>query len=88
MQGRRGVYPLELRERVVRLVAESRGHHDSGVGGDHVGSGQAWCRNGGDGAQAGAPTGIDAGAGAGVTSQESAEVRKLRAENRELQRAK
>jgi transposase len=24
-----GVYPLELRERAVRLVAESRGHHDS-----------------------------------------------------------
>jgi transposase len=29
MQGRRGGYPAELRERAVRLVAESRAHHDS-----------------------------------------------------------
>ncbi len=29
MKGRRGVYPAELRERAVRLVAESREHHDS-----------------------------------------------------------
>jgi hypothetical protein len=29
MQGRRGLCPAELRERAVRLVAESRQHHDS-----------------------------------------------------------
>lgn len=29
MEGRRGSYPAELRERAVRLVAESRQHHDS-----------------------------------------------------------
>lgn len=29
MEGRRGVYPPELRERAVRLVAELREHHNS-----------------------------------------------------------
>jgi transposase-like protein len=87
MQGRRGNYPAELRERTVRLVAESGQHHDSGwaaitsvaakLG---VGCGEMvrkWVRQ----AQ------IDAGASPGVSSQESAEVGKLRAEIRELRRA-
>ena len=76
-----------MRDRAVRLVAESRAHHDSewaaivsvaaklGVGcAETV---RKWVRQ----AQ------IDAGARPGVTSQESAEVGKLRAEVRELRRA-
>jgi transposase len=87
MQGRRGGYPVELRERAVRLVAESRAHHDSewsaitsvaaklGVGcAETV---RKWVRQ----AQ------VDTGGCPGVSSQESAEVRKLRAEIRELRRA-
>ena len=87
MQGRRGGYPAELRERAVRLVAESRAHHDSewsaitsvaaklGVGcAETV---RKWVRQ----AQ------VDAGVSPGVSGQESAEVRKLRAEIRELRRA-
>jgi transposase len=87
MQGRGGVYPAELRERAVRLVAESRGHHDS-----------EWAAITSVAAKLGVATAetvrkwvrqaeIDAGARAGVSSQESAEVRKLRAEVRELRRA-
>jgi transposase-like protein len=30
MEGRCGVYPPEVRKRAVRLVVESRGHHDWG----------------------------------------------------------
>jgi transposase len=87
MQGRRGGYPAELRERAVRLVAESRQHRDSewaaitsvaaklGVGCAET------VRKGVRQAQ------IDAGACPGLSSQGSAEVRKLRAEIRELRRA-
>lgn len=87
MVGWRGVYPAELWERVVRLVAESREHHDSewaaitsvaaklGVGtAETVGK---WVRR----------AEIEAGSRPGVTSQESVELWKLRAENRELRRA-
>jgi transposase len=87
MQARRGGYPAELRERAVRLVAESQQHHDSewaaitsvaaklGVGcAETV---RKWVRQ----AQ------IDVGARAGVSSQDSPELRKLRAEVRELRRA-
>jgi transposase len=75
-----------LRERAVRLVAESRQHHDSewaaitsvaaklGVG--TAETVRKWVRR----------AEIDAGARPGVTSQDS-EVRKLRAEVRELRRA-
>ena len=87
MQGRRGVYPAELRRRAVWLVAESRVHHDS-----------EWAAIKSVAAKLGVATAetvrkwvrqaeIDAGARAGVSSQESAEVRKLRAEVRELRRA-
>ena len=80
-------YPRELRERAVRLVAESRAHHDS-----------EWAAIKSVAAKLGVATAetvrkwvrqaeIDAGARPGVTSQESAEVRKLRAEVRELRRA-
>lgn len=87
MSGRRGQYPPELRERAVRMVVESRADHVSkweamGSVAGKLGIGTAetvrkWVR----------AAEVDAGTRPGVTSQESAELRKLRAEVRELRRA-
>jgi hypothetical protein len=65
----------------------SRGSITTRSGGDHIGGGQAGCRDGGDGAQVGAP-GRDRGQRSSRNDQRgSAELRKLRAEIRELRRA-
>ena len=80
-------YPPELKERAVRMVAEIRAEHDSewaamtrvsellGVGTPETV--RKWVRR----------DQVDAGTRAGVTSEESAEVRRLRRENAELRRA-
>jgi len=87
MAGRHGQYPPELRERAVRLLAESRADHGSeweamrsvatklGIGTTETV--RKWVRR----------AEVDAGARPGVTTQESEQVRKLKAENRELRRA-
>src|SRR5580693_584136 len=80
-------YPPELRERAVRMVAEISNQHDSewaaisevarllGVGcAETV---RKWVRH----------CQIDAGSRPGTTSDESAELKRLRRENAELQRA-
>jgi transposase len=80
-------YPPELRERAVRMVAEISNQHDSewaaisevarllGVGcAETV---RKWVRQGQ----------IDGGVGAGVTTEESDELKRLRRENAELRRA-
>ena len=80
-------YPPELRERAVRMVAEVRPEYPSDwpairavatkLG---IGSAEAlrkWVRQ----------AEVDGGTRPGVTSEESAELRKLRAEVRELRRA-
>jgi transposase len=82
-----GSYPKELRERAVRLVAEVRSDHvsewaamESVAANLGIGSAQTvhnWVRK----------AEVDAGTRPGTTSVESAEMRKLRAENRELRRA-
>jgi transposase len=79
-------YPSEVRQRAVRLVLEHRGEYDTeyaairsigarcNVGAETL---RKWVRQ----------AEIDAGTRPGVSSEESAELRKLRAEVRELRRA-
>ncbi len=87
MAGRRGQYPPELRERAVRLVAECRADHGSewkamrsvaqklGIGTTETV--RTWVRM----------AEVDAGTRPGVTGEESAELRRLKAEVKELRRA-
>jgi transposase len=80
-------YPPELRERAVRMVAEIRGQHDSewaaisevarllGVG--TAETVRKWVRQ----------AEIDGGSRPGVSTEESAELKRLKRENAELKRA-
>lgn len=87
MARRQGPYPAELRQRAVRMVAEIRAEHDSEwaamkrvaelLGVTTPETVRQWVRQ----AQ------VDAGARAGTTTQESAEIKRLRRENAELKRA-
>ena len=87
MSRRSGNYPKELRDRAVRMVAEVRSEHASEWAAIEslasklgIGSAQTvhnWVRK----------AEVDARTRPGTTSVESAEVRKLRSENRELRRA-
>jgi transposase len=80
-------YPLELQERAVRMVAEIRGDHESEWAAmsqvaDLLGVGtpetvRKWCRR----------AEVDTGRRPGLTSEEAAEIKRLRRENAELRRA-
>jgi transposase len=79
-------YPQEVKDRTVRLVLDRRGDYPtewaaitaiaakSGITKETV---RRWVRQ----------AEIDAGVRAGVTSEEAAELKRLRSENRELKRA-
>lgn len=80
-------YPAELRERAVRMVSEIRIEHESewaamtrvaellGIGTPETV--RKWCRQ----------AEIDAGARPGVTTEDSAELKRLKWKNAELKRA-
>jgi transposase len=80
-------YPAELRERAVRMVAEVRAEHESEWAAmskvaELLGVGTAetvrkWCRQ----------AEVDAGRRPGMTTDESAELKRLKRENAELKRA-
>jgi transposase len=87
MTGRSRHYPRELRERAVRMVAEVSADHGSQwaainavaqkLGVSTAETVRRWVRR----------AEIDTGLRAGTTSDESAEVKRLRRENAELRRA-
>jgi transposase len=80
-------YPPELKERAVRMVAEIRDQHESEWAAIHqvsqllgIGSAETvrkWLRQ----------AEVDGGTRPGTTTEESAEVKRLRRENAELKRA-
>lgn len=80
-------YPPEMRERAVRMVAEVRPNYGTGYEAirevaHKLGIGSAetlrqWVRR----------EQVDAGQRSGITSEESAEIKRLRRENAELRRA-
>ena len=79
-------YPAELRERAVRMVSEIRAEHESewaamtrvaellGIGTPETV--RKWCRQ----------AEVDAGSRPGVTTEDSAELKRLKRENAELKR--
>jgi transposase len=80
-------YPVGLRERAVRMVVEVRADHESewaamGRVAELLGIGtpetvRKWCRQ----------AEVDAGARPGVSTEDSAELKRLKRENAELKRA-
>ena len=80
-------YPKELRERAVRLVAEHRSDYDSEYAAIRSIAAKLGIANAETLRQWVRQAEVDSGQRPGVSSEESAEIRRLRAEVKELRRA-
>ena len=80
-------YPRELRERAVRLVAEHRGEYETEYAAIRSVAAKLGISTAETLGSGSARPGSDAGQRPGVSSEESAEIRRLKRENAELRRA-
>lgn len=87
MSGRPSKYPLELRERAVRMVAEVRENYPSRAKAIEAVASKLGIANAETLRGWVAQAEVDAGARPGVSTEESAQVKALKRENAELRRA-
>jgi transposase len=80
-------YPPELKERAVRMVADMRADHESKWAAINQGVRATWGRQAETVRKWVRQDQVDSGTRAGTSTEDSAEVRRLKRENAELRRA-